>query len=148
MSAIGYTFARRLHMATQIPIGVIDASRGGTCIETWLPLDLLKTIDTPEVKDLLSDWDKRVAAFNPQKDFEARIKQFHDWAAGMKAQGKEIPANRTPPSDLRPGPVMDMNKPGNCYAVTLQPYATYTMRSFLKIILAPAPRVCYTLGHG
>ena len=35
MSAIGYTFARRLHMATQIPIGVIDASRGGTCIETW-----------------------------------------------------------------------------------------------------------------
>lgn len=25
MSAIGYTFARRLHMATQIPLGVIDA---------------------------------------------------------------------------------------------------------------------------
>jgi sialate O-acetylesterase len=40
MSAIGYVFARRLHMATQIPIGIIDASRGGTCLETWTPLDV------------------------------------------------------------------------------------------------------------
>jgi sialate O-acetylesterase len=30
MSAIGYVFARRLDMATQIPIGVINTSRGGT----------------------------------------------------------------------------------------------------------------------
>ena len=128
MSAIGYIFARRLHMATQIPIGVIDASRGGTCIETWLPLDLLKTIDTPEVKAVLSDWDKKVADFNPQKDLEARIKQFHEQTAGMKAQGKEIPANRTPPSDLRPGPADDMNRPGNCYASMLAPIAGFQIK--------------------
>lgn len=130
MSAIGYAFARRLHMATQIPIGVIDASRGGTCIETWLPLDLLKTIDTPEVNATLSDWDKKVAEFKPQEDLEARIKQFHEWPAAMKARGreKEIPANRTPPSDLRPGPVMDMNKPGNCYASMLAPLAGFQIK--------------------
>jgi len=128
MSAIGYIFARRIHMATQIPIGVIDASRGGTCIETWMPLELLKTIDTPEVKDLLSDWDKQVAAFNPQKDLEARIKEFNGWVASLKAQGKEIPANRTLPSDLRPGPVMDMNKPGNCYASMIAPIAGFQIK--------------------
>ncbi len=105
-------------MATQIPIGVIDAARGGTCIETWLPLDLLKTIDTPEVKAALSDWDTRVADFNPQKDLDARVKQFNDKMARLKASGKEkeIPASRTPPTDLRPGPAMDMNRLGNCYA--------------------------------
>lgn len=128
MSAIGYTFARRLHMATQIPIGVIDASRGGTCIETWLPLELLKTIDTPEVQAALSDWDKKVAEFNPQKDLEARTRQFNDWAANMKKQGKEIPANRIVPTDLRPGPVMDMNKPGNCYASMIAPLVGFQIK--------------------
>ena len=133
MSAIGYIFARRLQMATQIPIGVIDASRGGTCIETWLPLELLKTIDTPEVKAALSDWDKRVAEYNPQKDLEARIKQFNDQTARLKAQGKEkeIPADRTPPTDLRPGPVMDMNKPGNCYASMIGPIAGLQIKGAL-----------------
>lgn len=41
-SGIGYTFARRLHMAMQVPIGVIDVSRGGTCVETWTPIELLR----------------------------------------------------------------------------------------------------------
>lgn len=131
MSAIGYTFARRLHMATQIPIGVIDASRGGTCIETWLPLDLLKTIDTPEVKAALSDWDKKVTEFNPQKDLEARIKQFNEQTANMKKQGKEIPANRTPPSDLSPGPAMDMNRPGNCYSSMIAPLSGFQIKGAL-----------------
>ena len=128
MSAIGYIFARRLHMATQIPIGVIDASRGGTCIETWMPLELLKTIDTPEVKAVLSEWDKKVAEFDPQKDLEARTKQFNDWVDNTKKQGKEIPADRTAPTDLRPGPVMDMNKPGNCYASMIAPIAGFPIK--------------------
>jgi len=133
MSAIGYIFARRIHMATQIPIGVIDASRGGTCIETWLPLELLRTIATPEVKAVLSDWDKKVAEYNPQKDLEARIKGDQDWVARMKASGreKEIPANRTPPSDLRPGPAMDMNRPGNCYASMIAPIAGFQIKGAL-----------------
>jgi len=131
ISGIGYIFARRIHMATQIPIGVIDASRGGTCIETWMPLELLKTIDTPEVKAALSDWDKKVAEFNPQKDLEARIKQFNEQTARLKAQGKEIPANRTPPSDLRPSPAHDMNRPGNCYASMIAPIAGFQIKGAL-----------------
>ena len=131
MSGIGYVCARRLHMATQIPIGVIDASRGGTCIETWLPLDLLKTIDTPEVKAALSDWDKKIKGFNPQKDFEARIKQFNDQTARLMAQGKKIPASRTPPSDLQPGPAHDMNRPGNCYASMIAPLVGFQIKGAL-----------------
>ncbi len=131
MSGIGYIFARRLHMATQIPIGVIDASRGGTCIETWLPMELLKIIDTPEVKASLSEWDKKVAEFSPQKDLEARVKQFNDQTARLKAEGKKISANRPPPSDLRPGPVMDMNKPGNCYASMIAPIAGFQIKGAL-----------------
>ena len=42
-------------MASQVPIGVIDASRGGTTVETWTPDSVLRTIDAPQVKTLLQE---------------------------------------------------------------------------------------------
>jgi sialate O-acetylesterase len=123
MSGIGYIFARRLHMATQIPIGIIDVSRGGSSLVSWTPTEVLKGIDTPEVKDTLAEWDQKVAEFNPQADLDKRVKQYNDWAARMKADGKSIPADRQVPTDLQPGPAMDMNRPGNLYASMLSPIA-------------------------
>lgn len=123
LSGIGYVFARRIHMASQIPIGVIDVSRGGTNLETWLPIDVLAATDTPEVKGMLAEWDKKIADFDPEKDLEARIKGHHQWVERMKKEGKPIPADRTVPSDLRPGPAMEYNRPGNCYASMIAPMA-------------------------
>lgn len=128
MSAIGYVFARRIHMATEIPIGVIDASRGGTCIETWIPMDVLKTIDTAEVKTTLDEWDKKIAAFNPQADLALRIKNFNDRLARMKAEGKPIPADSKAPTEVLPGPALDMNRPGNCYASMISPIAGFPIK--------------------
>ena len=123
LPTIGYIFARRIHMATQIPIGVLDVSRGGTCLETWTPMSVLKSIHTPEVTAMLADWDKKVAEFDPKKDLEARVRNFNERVARMKAEGKAIPANLVAPTDLQPGPAMDMNRPANCYAGTLAPLA-------------------------
>lgn len=128
MSAIGYVFARRLHLASQIPIGVIDVSRGGTTVETWTPLEVLAGIDTPEVKAKLTTWREKIAAFDPQKDLEERIKKHHDRLANLKKQGKELPKNDAPPSDLQPGPALDMNRPGNCYASMLAPLAGFPIK--------------------
>ena len=111
MSAIGYVFARRIHMATQVPIGIINVSRGGTCIETWLPLDLLKSTNTPEVRAKLAEWDQKIAEFNPENDLKERVRHFNDRTAQMKGKGQDV-SGRTPPSDLRPGPAFDMNRPG------------------------------------
>lgn len=122
-SAIGYVFARRVHMASGVPIGVIDVSRGGTTVETWTPDAVLRKIDTPEVKSKLAEWVEKVAAFDPKQDLEDRVKRHNEWVARMKKEGKEIPADRTAPSDLRPGPAMDQNRPGNCYASMLSPLA-------------------------
>ena len=123
LSAIGYVFARRLHMASQVPIGVIDASRGGTTVETWTPTPVLKKIETKEVKGLLAEWEKKVAEFDPQKDLQKRVENHHNWVKNMKKQGREIPKGRTVPNDLRPGPAMDQNRPGNCYASMIAPIA-------------------------
>ena len=120
MSAIGYVFARRIHMATQVPIGIVNVSRGGTCLETWTPIEVLKSIDTPEVKAKLAEWDQKVAEFNPQKDLADRVTQFNQRLAQMKAKGQDV-SSQTLPSDLRPGPALDMNRPGNCYASMIVP---------------------------
>jgi sialate O-acetylesterase len=123
MSGIGYIFARRIHMATRIPIGIVDVSRGGTSLVSWTPLDELRKIDTEEVKSTLAEWDQKVAEFDPQQDLERRVKQYHDWTAKLKAQGKEIPADRQLPTELLPGPAADMNRPGNLFASTLSTIA-------------------------
>ena len=54
-------FARRVHLASGVPVGVIDASRGGTSVETWTPLAVLREMDSVEVRAKLAEWAERVA---------------------------------------------------------------------------------------
>jgi len=128
LSAIGYVFARRIHMASRVPIGIIDASRGGTTVETWTPIDVLKKIETEEVNAKLADWDKKIAEWDPRKDLENRIKNFHNWVKNMEKRGEKVPPHRKVPSDLRPGPAMDQNRPGNCYSSMIAPIAGLSVK--------------------
>ena len=63
MSAIGYVMARRIHMATRVPVGIINTSRGGTTVEAWTPMAKLKKLDTPEVKARLTVEHKKLHHF-------------------------------------------------------------------------------------
>lgn len=123
MSGIGYVFGRRIHMATGVPIGLIDMSRGGTSLVSWTPIEVLREIDAPEVNSVLAEWDQKVAEFDPQRDLESRIQRYQAWIAEMQAQGKEIPADRRAPTEVQPGPAVDMNRPGNLFASTLNTIA-------------------------
>ncbi len=120
-SAIGYIFGRRIHMAGQIPIGLIDASIGGTTVETWTPRDVLAKIEGKETQDMLKDWADRIAAFDPQADLQQRIVNYHRNKEARAKQGNPLPPDSEPPSDLRPGPAADRNRPGYCYASVIRP---------------------------
>ena len=51
-SAAAYTFGRRLRQELGVPVGLIDASWGGTRIESWTPPDLVAQVELPPaVKD-------------------------------------------------------------------------------------------------
>ena len=132
LSAIGYTFARRVHMASQVPIGVIDASRGGTTAEAWTPLARLRGIDEPHLRAKLAEWDQRVAQWDAAKDLEKRIAEHRRWVEQQVAAGKQVPADRrVDPSDLRPGPLADANLPGNSYAGMIGPLAGLATKGVL-----------------
>ena len=113
-SAIGYVFGRRLFMASGVPIGLIDASLGGTTVETWTPEDVLQKIEGKETQDMLKNWTDKIAAYDPQADLEKRIEKFNN-NEKKKASGQPVP------SDLKPGPVADKNRPGSCYAGVIKP---------------------------
>ena len=123
LSAIGYVFARRVHMATQVPIGVIDASRGGTTVETWTPASILADMKSDQVTELLSEWEEKVAAWDAKEDLAKRVRNYQQKVERLKKEGKEIGPDDVEPTDLRPGPAMDQNRPGNCFASMIGPLA-------------------------
>ncbi len=121
-SAIGYVFGRRLLMASGVPIGLIDASVGGTTVETWTPEASLSTIEGAETRAMLDDWREKIAAFDPHADLEQRIANYNRNKEARAERGDPLPAESAPPADLRPGPAADRNRPGYCYASMIRPF--------------------------
>ena len=128
LSAIGFVFARRIHTASQVPIGVIDASRGGTTVETWTPDTVLRGIDTPQVKALVAEWDAKVKDFDPNADLEQQIAKRRSRVERLRKEGKPVPADLQQPVAPRPGPAMDQNRPGNCYASMVAPLEGFAVK--------------------
>lgn len=132
LSAIGYVFARRLHQASQVPIGVIDVSRGGTTVETWTPLSVLRQLDSETTQAKLAKFDTAVAEWDAEADLRRRIEQHEAWLKKQTEEGKTIPNDRKdPPADLRPGPIADHNYPGNCYAGMIVPLEGLAVRGVI-----------------
>lgn len=122
LSAIGYVFARRIHKASGVPIGVIDASRGGTTVETWTPLAHLRKMDSEPTKALMTKWDEDVKNWDPKADLENRIIKNREWVKRQTDAGKPVPEDRkNDPTDLRPGPIANHNHPGSCYGAMIAP---------------------------
>ena len=127
MSAIGYVMARRIHMATQVPIGIVNTSRGGTTVEAWTPLARLREIDTPEVKARLAEADETLAAYDPQADLQKQIAKFEARVARMKKEGMET-SHLQRPTTPDPGPSATHKIPGNCYSSVIAPIAGFAVK--------------------
>ena len=127
MSAIGYVMARRIHMASQVPIGIVNTSRGGTTVEAWTPLAQLRRIDTPEVKARLAEADERLAAYSPEADLKKQIAKFEARVVQMKKEGKDT-SKMQRPTTPNPGPSATHKIPGNCYSSVISPIAGFAVK--------------------
>ena len=131
-AAIGYVFGRRLHMATQVPIGLVDVSVGGTTVETWTPEDVIKKVTGKETQAKMKEWEEKIAAWDAKADLEKRIENHKRRLENFKKQGKTISEkDKVPPTDLRPGPVADRNRPGYCYASMIRPLEGLSVKGAL-----------------
>ena len=59
-SATGYFFARTMHHALNIPLGLIEANKGGSRVESWLTKENLEkyTNDPTDSVEICKKWDK------------------------------------------------------------------------------------------
>jgi len=113
-SSIGYSFGSRLQRALQVPVGIIDNSRGGASIESLVPQHKFK--DHPVAAAYKAHQDKVIAEF----DAEAVVEQ--KWQNQLaRAKSKNLPEEKWP---AKPGvdslrswdrPDQSPSHNGSCY---------------------------------
>lgn len=75
-TAVGYFFAREIHRSQGVPIGVIDASWGGTRVEAWASPEGLRAV-WPGVEAELSHLDANASAVPKiQADYQHAMQQW------------------------------------------------------------------------
>ena len=122
-SAVGYVFGRRIHQITNVPIGLVDTSWGGSTVETWISRDTLRKI--PEAAELLKSWDDQIAAYDPEQSMRDAIKQWEGRAKRLREEGKPVPPKPTEP---KPSPAVNRNNPGAAYNAIIAPFSRFTIK--------------------
>ncbi|HWH71169.1 MAG TPA: sialate O-acetylesterase [Candidatus Sulfotelmatobacter sp.] len=108
-SAAGYYFGRELHKKLGVAVGLIDATWGGTCIESWTPPEGFAAVPA-----LRGDYEQVQLADPRSSLHQQRLGQFlestEQWlAAARRAQAERTlvpsmpayPAELLPPHDLQ-----------------------------------------------
>ena len=127
-SAVGYCFALELGARLGVPIGIINASSGGTLIEAWTSLAAQK--DLPGLDATLAVWNKRMLAWDPaaaQRRFEKLEAAYPAAVAKAKAAGTKAPR----PPRRAVAPDVDPDHPGTLFNGMIAPLAPYGIRGVL-----------------
>ena len=127
-AATAYFFGREIHKALAWPVGLINASIGGTPIESWTSLEAQRSV--AELQPLFKSWADRQAAWaaswNPAKEAEWQ-RQFAAWkqaVAQAKKEGKAIP--RAPWKPVEPR--LDDHSPAYNFNGKIAPLISYAIR--------------------
>ncbi|MBC8034168.1 MAG: sialate O-acetylesterase [Chitinophagaceae bacterium] len=119
MSAVAYFFSRDIHKETGFPVGIINASWGGTPAESWTKKQVLES-DT-NLQPILMQYEKQVAAY---PEALARYKaSLEKWKADTSAvKGKEPAA---------PGALGSHQSPSRLYNGMIAPLIPYSIKGVL-----------------
>jgi sialate O-acetylesterase len=126
-SAAGYFFGRTLYKKLNIPIGLINTSWGGTCIETWTPWSAQKNI--PPAISRKSRSDRVAKTYDEAKAKGKYGKKLAEWKkkiAEFKKSGKKGRGPRRP--RFYGHPHKSANYPVNLYNAMLHPLAPFAIK--------------------
>lgn len=90
-SAVGYFFGRTLHDELNVPIGLMEATLGGTPIQLWISRDFMER--EPESKELLDQFKKMCE----DPELPKKMKAYEESLNKKKTLMKEVPKTSTPP---------------------------------------------------
>lgn len=87
-TAVGFHFARYLQagLGPRTPVGIINASYGGSCIESWLPQETLK--NSPELADSSARY--RDCACGYEQKMGEFVKKWKEWTAEAQRDDQSV----------------------------------------------------------
>ncbi len=97
MGAIGYIFGSRVQRALQIPIGIIDNSRGGASLESLVPRHKFK--EHPMAAEYLAWVEKRHAEFDWDEALKKPLEKWEKTVADQRKKG--VAEDELPPKPTR-----------------------------------------------
>jgi len=122
-SAALYFFGREIHQRLTVPVGLINASWGGTPIQPWMPFAVLKTY--PGYAALLDRKQKEIAAWPARKkQIQTDLKAWEIADAAAKHANQPEPVKPWMPGSPDSGQYM----PGQLYNAMIHPLIRYRIR--------------------
>jgi len=127
-SAVGYHFARRLHLDLNVPIGLINTSWGGTRIEPWTNLAGFRSIASASfVPEIIA----RIESADPstqlgKKTYGELIGKMRKWPE--EAQAAVAAGKYPPPYVVRPTLGSSHQDPARLYRAMVHPLVPYGIR--------------------
>ncbi|AWI08137.1 sialate O-acetylesterase [Ereboglobus luteus] len=118
--AIHYAFGADLREKLGVPIGLVSANRGGTCISTWTGLDTHRA--EPAFAPLLANYEEGIAENLPE------ILHLENIASYLNAWKKK---GRPDPGPKLAAPRFNNNAPAFCYRELIEPLAPFAIRGVL-----------------
>ncbi len=126
-SAVGYFFARLVHQALKVPVGVIESDWGASSAEAWVRRDLLEA--DPRYSALMERWTEIERTYDSaaaKAKYEEDLKTWEKEAEQARLRG-ERPPDRPWFSDLLTGQF----RPANLYNGMIKPILGYGIRGVL-----------------
>jgi sialate O-acetylesterase len=127
-TAAGYYFAKEIVKETGIPVGLINASRGGTKIEPWTPAEAFRKF--PELKSTSEEVDAWIPTTEiGKKSFGKYIEDIKAWIPAAEAALKE--GRMTPPLPHAPGSTISFHSPTMAFNGTISPLMNYGIKGVI-----------------
>ena len=126
-TAVGFYFGRRLNSELGLPVGLIQATWGGSGIEPWTPLEDFDAI--PELAEYIAAFRKKEQAYRQAlPDTMNALETWINDARKSIANDSDLPAE--PEWPVYPG-AMDVEQPAAMYHAMVHPLIPYAIRGVI-----------------
>jgi sialate O-acetylesterase len=125
-SGVGYFFARDLHLRNGVPVGLVNATWGGTQIESWMSAAAVR--QDPASEMIQRRWEARLADY-PKKHIEADRRRA-DWQARADAATAQGQVFDEPVPPAAEGP-MSRWMPSGLYNAMIAPLVPMPFRGVI-----------------
>ena len=129
-SVVAYNFGKKLHLALNVPVGIIQEAYAGTPIEGWMPWEVQQ--DIAQSKEQKADMDKSAKRQLDGKG-ESREKSLAAFNQEMTVYNKQVAAGETMKSknrELKPPYIKKPADMGNQYPANIFNAMIYPIRPY------------------